>query len=344
MLWTIVIIFTFLLCGLGTGVYISAPRYTGVLSDHFNGRQFETPGGVKAKGLWDVLKWSFNRDRGPWKTRSAYNYGDPPPRQSDSLRVTFINHSTFLLQMDGINILTDPVYSKRTSPFQWAGPKRMRPPGIRFEDLPPIHCVIISHNHYDHLDVATVKRLQQAHQPTFISPLGVGQYMQKLGLEKTYDLDWWQEYEVDERVRIQSVPTQHFSGRGMLDRDATLWCGYVIKRSEGNVYFAGDTGYNPKMFVEIGQRSGPFQLSLIPIGAYLPRWFMSPIHTSPHEAVMIHKDVQSRQSIGIHYGTFALADEGEQQPVDDLKKALSAQQIPEDAFWTMTEGEGRTVK
>lgn len=344
MFWILGVVVVFILFGLGTGMYISAPKYSGPKSDHFNGRQFFNLSGINAQGLGAVLKWATNREKGPWQEVKDAQYGTPPPQKTNSVRVTFINHSTFLLQIDGVNILTDPVYSKRTSPFQWAGPKRMRPPGIRFEDLPPIDYVIISHNHYDHLDEATVKRLKQEHNPRFITPLGVAQFMETLGITEANDLDWWQSYTVNDTLEILSVPAQHFSGRGMLDRDATLWAGYVIKRPGGNVYFAGDTGYDKEMFTEIGQKTGPFALSLIPIGAYMPEWFMSPIHTSPAEAVQIHKDIRSSQSVAIHFGTFPLADDGQQQPIDDLMKALRDQNIPADDFWVMKEGEGRTLE
>ena len=219
----------------------------------------------------------------------------------------------------------------------------MRPPGIRFEDLPRIDCVLISHNHYDHLDAATVKRLHLEHKPAYITPLGVAAFMKKLGIE-SQDLDWWQKHSLNENLEVQSVPAQHFSGRGMLDRDATLWCGYVIKRPGGNIYFAADTGYHQPMFTEIKARTGPFVLSVLPIGAYEPRWMMSAIHVSPPEAVKIHQDLASRLSVASHFGTFPLADEGKGDAERDLREALQQQGISEEAFWILQEGEGRMVE
>lgn len=343
MLWILAAVVVFVLFGIGVGVYISGPKYAGPATDHYDGKKFLNTSGQNAQSLGSVLKWATNRDKGPWEEIKDAQYGEAPPKKANSIRVTFINHSTFLLQVDGINILTDPVYSQRTSPFQWAGPKRMRPPGIRFEDLPPIDYVIISHNHYDHLDDGTVKRLKKEHDPAFITPLGVGAYMETLGIQDITDLDWWQSHRVNDSIEIVSVPAQHFSGRGMLDRDATLWAGYVIRRPNGNVYFAGDTGYDKDMFTEIGDKAGPFALSLIPIGAYLPQWFMSPIHTSPAEAVKVHRDIRSKQSIAIHYGTFPLADDGQTRPIEDLEKALEEQNVPREEFWVMQEGEGRSL-
>ncbi len=329
----------FLAVAFGTGYFISAPKYQGPVSGHFNGSTFMNPKGLQAKGFLDVLKWSVQRERSSWNPVTDAEYGPAPPKKTHSVRITFINHSTFLLQVDGVNILTDPVYSERVSPFQWAGPKRFRPPGIRFEDLPPVDYVVISHNHYDHLDENTVKRLYRQHQPQFITPLGVGAYLKTLGIPTAHDLDWWQEYPVNDSLNIQSVPAQHFSGRGLGDRDATLWCGYAIKRPNGNLYFAGDTGYNTATFKEIGNKSGPFALSLIPIGAYNPKWFMSSIHVSPAEALQIHRDVQSRKSIAIHFGTFPLADDGQEEPVNDLQKARKEQGIFAEEFMVMKEGE-----
>ncbi|MEO1052407.1 MAG: MBL fold metallo-hydrolase [Bacteroidota bacterium] len=342
MLWVFGIILVFVAGGLIIGMSISAPKYKGAKSDHFDGKRFLNSSGKQAEGFGSLLKWAMNRDKQLWSEIKEAEYGAPPPDRVNSVSVTFINHSTFLLQVDGVNILTDPVYSLRCSPFQWAGPKRMRPPGIKFEDLPKIDYVIISHNHYDHLDENSVKRLKEEHDPQFLVPLGISAFMKTLGIEKSVDLDWWETYSIADSVEIAAVPAQHFSGRGMLDRDATLWCGYAIKRPGGNIYFAGDTGYNQEMFTEIGERFKPLKLSLIPIGAYLPRWFMSPIHTSPEDAVKAHKDLASEHSIATHFGTFPLADDGQVQPINDLNTALEKYEVPNERFQAMKEGE--TIK
>lgn len=180
------------------------------------------------------------------KSEADVEFGaKPADRVNDSTQViTYINHSTFLIQTDSVNILTDPVWSERVSPFSFAGPKRMRPPGIRFEDLPEIDVVFISHNHYDHLDIQTLKRINERFDTQFIVPLGVDAYLNKMGIENTIALNWWEGVDVSDSLRIDAVEAQHFSSRGMLDRDKTLWAGYVIQSNNGNIYFAGDTGYN----------------------------------------------------------------------------------------------------
>ena len=334
----LLIIGTFVAVVIGIGFILSGPTYKGPVSDHFDGRQFMNPTGIKAKGLSDVLQWMLNRKQGSWKERQDIPYGDKPVASSEELRITFVNHSTFLIQVDGINLLTDPVWSERTSPFTFAGPKRMRPAGIKFEDLPKIDVVLLSHNHYDHLDLVTMKKIFKIHQPKVITPLGVKSFLELNNIAGHGDIDWWDEVILNDALKIQAVPAQHFSGRGMRDRDATLWCGYVIKRKSGNIYFAGDTGYNDKTFKEIGARCAPIQVALIPIGAYKPQWFMSPIHCSPEEAVKIHLEVKAGISIADHYGTFPLADDGEDDAKEELFKALEKFALSKEAFILLPEG------
>jgi L-ascorbate metabolism protein UlaG (beta-lactamase superfamily) len=337
-LWILAIIVFFLVVFNAIGFLVSAPKYHGPVSDHFNGKTFINPGNVKAKGLKDVLKWASNRERQPWKEVVDVEVGPAPEQRIDSgIKITFVNHSTFLIQVDGLNILTDPVWSERTSPVSFAGPRRMRPPGIRFEDLPQIDIILLSHNHYDHLDVPTMKRLISKFNPKIVTPLGVGVFVQKLGGNVILDMDWWQENDISDKIRIACVPAQHFSGRGTFDRDATLWCGYVLVRDDGNIYFAGDSGYGD-FFREIGERYGKMRVSLIPIGAYLPNWFMSPIHISPEEAVKVHKDVNSEFSIGMHFGTFPLADDGQDQPIVDLRESLVKEDVSQESFQVLEEG------
>ncbi|MDZ7606155.1 MAG: MBL fold metallo-hydrolase [Cyclobacteriaceae bacterium] len=338
MIWIFITLIAVILMFNFGGYYFSAPKYHGPVSDHFNGKTFINPGHVKAKGLRDVIRWASNRSPGPWTEIKEVKYGEKPvARNDDGIRITFVNHSTFLIQVDGVNILTDPIWSERTSPVSFAGPKRMRPPGIRFEDLPPIDAVILSHNHYDHLDVPTMKKLIKTHDPEIITPLGVGAFIKQMGSGRTRDMDWWEEATLPSNLPIVAVPAQHFSGRGTFDRDATLWCGYVIKSKSGNVYFAGDSGYG-EFFKTIGERYGEMAISLIPIGAYLPQWFMSPIHISPEEAVQVHKDVRSRISLGMHFGTFPLADDGQEQPQSDLQKALNNAGLTQSEFIAPAEG------
>lgn len=334
-----IIIVLFFTISFGIGFAISGPKYKGEKSDHFNGSKFVNPSGKLANNFDKVLKWMINRDREPWQENMEIpfaNFDRENPNPED-IRITFVNHSTFLIQHKSVNILTDPIWSMRTSPFQWAGPKRMRPPGIRFEDLPKIHYVLISHNHYDHLDINTMLRIWKSHEPLVACPLGVGELLNNHGITNTVDLDWWQTVQKAD-LKFHCVPAQHFSGRGMFDRDATLWAGYVIESEERKIYFAGDTGYDSVVFTEIGKRFDTIDISLIPIGAYKPQWFMSPIHVSPREAVFIHRDVNSQKSLAMHFGTFPLADEGQTEPESDLEKALEEQHLDPQAFIVPREG------
>jgi L-ascorbate metabolism protein UlaG (beta-lactamase superfamily) len=336
------ILFFFITTMVLMGFLLSGPKYKGPVSDHFDGKRFFTPGGKPAQGLRGVLQWMIKRKQGAWKKQHGLPSGNKPlPRLNDGIHITFVNHSTFLIQADGLNILTDPVWSERTSPFQWAGPRRMRPPGIRFEDLPDIDVVLLSHNHYDHLDIDTIKSLFRKSKPRIITPLGVKSYLDKNEIHSATDLDWWQESALNNPVSVQCVPAQHFSGRGTYDRDATLWCGYVIKRPGGNIHFVGDTGYHPSMFKEIGTRCAPIEIALVPIGAYKPEWFMSPIHCSPEESVKIHQEIGSKRSIATHFGTFPLADDGQHEPEEALLKALELQGVLPEKFIIMKEGEVR---
>ncbi len=324
------------------GYFLSGPKYSGPVTDHFDGKKFFTPGGNPAKGLGGLLRWMMNRKRTEWKEQKDIPFGEaPPPRVGRGTRITFVNHSTFLIQADGINLLTDPVWSERTSPFTWAGPKRLRPPGIRFEDLPKIDVVLLSHNHYDHLDLITMKNVFEKHKPKIITSLGVKAYLDKNQITRSTELDWWEEWSLNDALKIQAVPAQHFSGRGSYDRDATLWSGFVIKRPGGNIHFVGDTGYNESIFKEIGKRCTPIGVALIPIGAYKPEWFMSPIHCSPEEAVKIHQELKAKQSIATHFGTFALADDGSDEAIVGLNNALQHQGISPEQFIVLKEGEGR---
>lgn len=319
------------------GIYLSAPSYQGDLSDHFNGKKFVNPGKVQEKGFRDLIKWAMNRQPGPWKKINGSPDHQFEKQNADGVaRIYFVNHSTFLIQIGKFNILTDPVWSDRVSPFQWIGPQRKRPPGIHFEDLPEIHLILISHNHYDHLDLTTLKRLDQKFAPLVIAPLGVPAFLRNEGIDRLKEAEWWEEFQIEKNITIACVPAQHFSGRGMFDRNKTLWAGYVIKSSLGNIYFAGDTGYG-NFFRQISHKYAPIRLAMLPIGAYLPRWFMSPIHTSPEEAVQIHQELQAEKSVAIHYGTFPLGDDGMDQPLIDLIKAKNKYHV--DNFYVLPEGE-----
>jgi L-ascorbate metabolism protein UlaG (beta-lactamase superfamily) len=327
------------LAGAGVAAYLladrmlSAPSYVGPDSEHFAGGRFRNPGPDERHGFLDFIRWRLTSRPGAWKEWTDSPPGDTPPRAvgGGRLRVTFVGHATVLVQMDGLNILTDPVWSERASPLTWAGPKRARPPGIRFEDLPPIDVVLISHNHYDHLDVSTLRRLRDEHRPRFIVPLGNGALLESEGVEGATELDWWQDTNVGEGVRAVCVPAKHFSGRGLRDRDRTLWCGYVIEGPSGAVYFAGDTAAGSH-FAEVRERFGGVRLALLPIGAFLPRWFMRPVHVSPEEAVAAHETLGAVTSVAIHFGTFPLGDDGETEAVEGLGRALTNRGVSPEEF------------
>lgn len=322
----------------------SAPRYRGPKSDHFDGERFVNQGGVRPHGFGAFLRWTLGRTPRPWRAWTDAPPGPPPPERvgPGELRVTFVNHATVLVQLDGVNVLTDPVWSERVSPVAFAGPKRVRPPGIRFEDLPPIDAVVISHNHYDHMDLPTLRRLGRSFAPRFVAGLGNARFLQANGIANAGDLDWWQSVQLRNGVRITAVPAQHFSNRGMTDSDATLWAGFVIEGSAGYVYFAGDTGYGPH-FEQIRARFGPPRLALLPIGAFAPEWFMSPVHISPAEAVQAHRVLGAGRSVAIHFGTFRLSDEGQDEPVERLHEAIAEAGIDPETFWVLDFGEGRDV-
>ena len=313
---------------------LAAPRHAGPHTDHFDGRKFFNRDPAVQRG-GAFLKWMLTRQRGRWRKWNDDAAGPKPPHRVADLRVTFINHSTTLIQIDNVNILTDPIWSQRTSPVGFAGPRRHRPPGIRFEDLPPIDLVLVSHNHYDHLDIPTLLLLQRDHAPRIITPLGNGELMAKLGVGGAIELDWWQS-----ESNITVVPARHFSARSMSDRDRNLWGGFVIRSESGNVYFAGDTGWGSH-FAQIGKRFAPIRLALLPIGAYMPRWFMRPAHIDPDEACEAHHALGAQTSIAIHFGTFALGDDGEEEPVWDLKQAAARHNNPR--IWILSHGEGRDI-
>ena len=258
-----------------------------------------------------------------------------------------MGHSSFLLQLGGVNVLTDPVWSERASPVQWAGPRRLSPPGVPFERLPPIDLVVQSHNHYDHLDDTTVRRLVAANPDAhWVAPLGVGAFLRDRGARLVTEHDWWDAADAA-GLRVTAVPAQHFSGRGFRDRNQSLWCGWTLKTDAVSVYFAGDTGY-PAAFGDIGERLGPFDVALMPVGAYEPRWFMRPVHMNPEEAVRAYRDLHrphgsERRGIFVpmHWGTFRLTDEPVEEPPLLTARHWREAGLPDASLWRLAHGETR---
>ena len=264
--------------------------------------------------------------------------------RANHFAVTWIGHATALVQIGHSNILTDPHFSERASPVQWAGPKRWQPPALRLQDLPRIDVVLISHNHYDHLDEASVRALnaQPGGPPLFIVPLGVERWLQGVGVTRVHALDWWDSVAAGE-LTVTLTPVQHWSRRTLADTNTTLWGGFVVEGESGGqrrrVYFSGDTGYSARHFRDTAARFPGIDLALIPIGAYEPRWFMRPQHVDPEEAVRIHLDLGARVSVGIHWGTFQLTDEPLDQPVADLAAAREKLGVDPRDFVTLRHGQ-----
>jgi len=254
----------------------------------------------------------------------------------DSLVVTWIGHATFLVQMGGLNILTDPIFSERCSPVQFAGRRRVTPLPLDPARLPEIDCVVISHNHYDHLDRGSVRLLGNG--PTWFVPLGLKAWFARQGITNVVELDWWDQAELSNGSMVTCVPAQHFSSRSPWDRNKTLWAGWVLAIAGRRVYFAGDTGYGPH-FAEIGARTGPLDLALMPIGAYQPEWFMLPVHTNPAQAVQAHLDLRAGRTIGMHWGTFILADEPILEPARLFRESADKTGLTEEEIIILLHGQ-----
>lgn len=320
------------------------PKYKGPVSDHFDGERFhnlETMPRQRGAAFW---QWVVTRTPGTWRGWVDDPPGPRPPERvgEGELRVTFISHATALIQMDGMNFLTDPVWSMRASPLSWAGPKRVRPAGIDMKDLPPLDAILVSHNHYDHLDLDSLRKLQNLRPAPVYVGLGVNALLEQEGISRGRDFDWWDSVELPNDLRVHYVPAQHFSSRGLGDRNATLWGGFVIESPHGAVFFAGDTGWGSHI-EKIAARFPRVRLALLPIGAYQPRWFMGPVHMDPADAVRAHQVLRAHRSMGIHFGTFRLADDSEFDPIHDLDAALVESGLTREEFWVLGFGEGRDV-
>lgn len=311
--------------------FFSSRRHLGPRRPHFDGAKFLN---LEPTERWarQVMRWMATRKPTPWpRWIDDVTPATPIARVvGEGLRITLVNHSTVLIQTAGINLLTDPVWSRRVGPFPWLGPKRVRRPGIAFDELPKIDCVLLSHDHYDHLDVPTLRRLVARDQPRLLCGLGVDRTLEIEGLTGAEAMDWHGRTLAGD-LEIIFTPCRHFSGRGLKDQDSTLWGSFLLRTPQGNVYFAGDTGYGPH-FDETRRRYGDVAVALLPIGCYEPRWFMRAYHMSPDDALQAHQDLGAAFSLGIHYGTFRLGDEGVDAPVRDLERALAEVGLASDAF------------
>jgi L-ascorbate metabolism protein UlaG (beta-lactamase superfamily) len=305
-------------------------------SDHCDGERFFNPYATP-RGLSDVLKWMRTRERTAWPSRLPLNPhpAAPPSVAPGSVALTFIGHSTFLIRTATAVLITDPVFTSNAGPFGRMGPTRVRPPAIDPTRLPPVDLVLVSHNHYDHLQPSSLRLF--AGTATYVAPLGISGQIGQAAVE----LDWWQTTTVGP-AEITCVPAQHFSARTPWDRDRTLWCGYVVRVDGVTIYFAGDSGYSPQ-FAEIGRRFPSIDVALLPIGAYEPRWFMTPVHMNPDEAVRAHLDIRPRLSVGMHFGTFQLTDEAIDEPLRALERARDRHTVSADAFRTLDFGQSAIV-
>lgn len=314
------------------------PRHAGPVDAHFDGTRFYNRVPAE-KSLVDILGFlsTYRARREAWPERVQNASYPAPPAAGTGITATFINHSTVLLDIGGVRVLTDPIYAERASPFTFAGPARVREPGVPFDELPPIDVVLVSHDHYDHLDTDTLAALARRDAPLVLAGLGNGALLAEHGVTRFHELDWWQRHEA-QGLAFHFVEVRHRSGRGLLDQMKTLWGGFVVVAPGATVYFAGDTGWGPH-FAAARERFGAFDLCLLPIGAYRPRDFMAPVHLDPDAAVRAHAVLGCGQSIAVHHGTFQLTYEAIDEPYTELAAALAAHEIPAAAFRVLGFGE-----
>jgi L-ascorbate metabolism protein UlaG (beta-lactamase superfamily) len=304
--------------------------------DHFDGQQFFNPAGA-APRPFSAAPRMLVEPREPWPAHVDLTPQRPLPLDGATAVLTFIGHSTFLIQSAAGNILTDPMFSNRAGPLNVFGPKRVRQPAVRFDDLPAISTVLLSHNHYDHCDRQTLRKLAKRFDPLVVTPLGNATLVRSSGIRRVEELDWWDRATMA-AMPVTLTPARHFSARTPFDRNRALWGGFVVTIGQARIFFAGDSAY-ALFFAEIGRRLGPIDLALIPIGAYEPRWFMQSVHMNPEEEVQAHLDLQARESIGMHFGTFRLTAEAIDDPVRALAASRDAHRIPEAQFRTLAFGE-----
>jgi L-ascorbate metabolism protein UlaG (beta-lactamase superfamily) len=338
-----------------TGERGASPEQAQLVSDHFDGSHYFNPGSPenpsplpngeqKRSRYWWILRWLFG-DAWPEERDSSPGPAPVASVRRGELIVTPVGHGTFLIQMDGLNMLTDPIWSERCSPISWAGPRRHREPGIRFEDLPSIDVVLVSHNHYDHLDLPTLERLAEKGTPRSITPLGNRDLIRESGIPSVDELDWWESIRLSADVTVTLVPAQHFSARTFWDRNKALWGGFVISGPAGNVFYSGDTGYGPH-FREIARRFSPIQMALLPISPFRPRQskdaavsYYSIVHMGPVDAVEAHLDLGARISVAAHFRVFQLGTDGFDDAVNELAAAVKDRDLRPEEFIAPTPGQ-----
>jgi L-ascorbate metabolism protein UlaG (beta-lactamase superfamily) len=339
---------------LAAGTAVLIPRaiagnryYKGSVSDHFDGTAFFNPNGISPRGFADLLRWQFNGQKQKWPAvfPSPFPQAKPAARvEGERLVVTYVGHASFMYQIGGLNILVDPVWSERTSPVSFAGPKRVNAPGIAFEDLPPVDIIIVTHNHYDHMDMTTLKKLVAAHNPLIITPLGNDAIISKaIPSARFAVMDWGQSHDAS-AVTIHCEPCHHWSARGSSDRRHALWAAFVIEGPAGRIYHIGDTGFHSGInYKAAAEKFGLFKIATLPIGAYEPRWFMQGQHQNPDEAVEGFKLLNAEIALGHHWGTVQLTDEHVEAPRIALHAALDKSNIARDRFVPLQAGQVVTV-
>jgi N-acyl-phosphatidylethanolamine-hydrolysing phospholipase D len=313
---------------------------------------------AKTHGILDFLKWTVVERRGsprrPDPDHGAFARVAPqfivPRADPETFTLTWVGHTSFLIQMSGLNILLDPIWSERASPVRFAGPRRWVPPGVDFDRLPPIDAVILSHDHYDHLDAATISRLVERYPAAvWYSPLKVGEFLRRRGAREVVERDWWEETTI-RSLHLMCVPAQHFSGRTIRKRDKTLWCGWVLRSPERTLFFAGDTGLHPE-FSSISARCGPIDVAILPIGAYEPRWFMGSVHMNPDDCMKAVAQLKTAHGGGrrlvvaaAHWGTFKLTDEPMDEPPARMRHEWQTSGLDSKDLWIMRHGETRVLR